>query len=303
MEQQSIGYYLALAEEADCKLSGAEQGAWLSRLEAEREQLLTALTTSMESGGDDVTTLRLCGALLSFWRVRGYIAEGRQWCEAVLKLAGAQEATAERAKVLNGAGTLARMQGDFGVAQAYHEESLAIHDALGDKKGSAASLNGLGNLASSQGDYAAARQRYERSLAIKRELGDKAVIAGSLNNLGYLAYLQGDTPTARCHYVESLNLRREAGPLSLQETLTLLQGLAEVATADNQQERGACLYGAIKGLCERPEGKMLTLDEKAFATDIATLRDALSEVEFAAAFAQGAAMTLEQAIEYALITE
>lgn len=48
---------------------------------------------------------------------------------------------------------------------------------------------------------------------------------------------------------------------------------------------------------------MLTLDEKAFATDIATLRDALSEVEFAAAFAQGAAMTLEQAIEYALITE
>ncbi len=300
MKQQSIGYYLALAEEADRNLSSAEQGAWLSRLEAEREHLLAALTASMESAGDDVMALRLCGALLAFWRMRGYIAEGRQWCEAVLKLAGASEATTERARVLNGAGTLARMQGDFGVAQAHHEESLAIHDALGDKKGSAASLNGLGNLASSQGDYATARQRYERSLAIKREMGDKALIAGSLNNLGYLAYQQSDYKSARRYYVESLNLRREAGQLSLQETLTLLQGLAEVATADNQQERGACLYGAIKGLCERPEGKMLTLDEKSFAADIATLRNALGEEAFAAAFAQGTAMTLEQALEYAL---
>ena len=89
---------LALAEEAEPKLKGAEQTAWLQRLEEEHENLRAGLAWSLaeaETGGG----LRLCGALQRFWLMRGHLSEGRQWCTRVLCKAGAEERTRERANV------------------------------------------------------------------------------------------------------------------------------------------------------------------------------------------------------------
>jgi predicted ATPase len=98
-------YYLALAEEADPKLRGAEQAEWLRRLEEEHQNLRAGLEWSLaeaETGGG----LRLCGALQRFWWTRGHLIEGRQWCTRVLCKVGAEERTRERAYVLNAAGVL-----------------------------------------------------------------------------------------------------------------------------------------------------------------------------------------------------
>ena len=155
-------YYLALAEEADPKLKGAEQAEWLKRLEEEHENLRAGLACSLaeaETGGG----LRLCGALQRFWWTRGYLSEGRQWCMGVLCKAGAEERTRERANVLNAAGVLAKYQGDYPAARALHEESLAIRRELGDRLGIAASLNSLGAVAQDQGDYPATRALSRRA--------------------------------------------------------------------------------------------------------------------------------------------
>lgn len=298
MERPDVDECLVLAEEADSKLNGEEQGEWLSRLEGAREDLLRALSACVRENSPQA--LRLCAALVTFWRMRGYIAEGLQQCEAVLNMECAENATKERAKILNGAGTFARMEGDYAVAESYHEQSLTIHEALGDKKGAAASFNGLGNLAIEKKEFQEAKRRYEQSLAIKREIGDKAVIAGSLNNLGYLAYQQGDWETARRRYQESLTLRCQAGNMSLQETLSLLQGLAETATAERDWKNATCLFGAAKALCERPEGMWLAFDVEAFERDADALRCALGEGAFGEIFAQGRAMSLKNAIDMAL---
>ena len=103
-------YFLALAEEAEPKLIGAEQAEWLQRLEEEHENLRAGLDWSLVEAGSG-GGLRLCGALQRFWFTRGHLAEGREWCARVLEKAGAEERTPERAKALNAAGSLAYYPG------------------------------------------------------------------------------------------------------------------------------------------------------------------------------------------------
>jgi tetratricopeptide (TPR) repeat protein len=128
------------------------------------------------------------GAIWRFWLVRGYFEEGRGWFSGPLAAAPGEQSKEVRANALIGAGVLARHQCDYPAARARYEESLAISQQLGNRRGIAASVNNLANVASEQGDFATAQKLYEESLAIKRELGDRWGISASLNNLGNLSY-------------------------------------------------------------------------------------------------------------------
>jgi predicted ATPase/class 3 adenylate cyclase len=206
VRDRHVDHFLALAEEAEPKLTGAEQAEWLQRLDEEHDNLRSALTWS--SGNDARTGLRLAGALWWFWYARGYFGEGRSWLSGLLASAPSAQAAA-RAKALNGAGRLARQQSDYPAAQALLNESLAIQRELGDRRGIATSLNNLGLMAWDQGDYLSARTLYGESLAIRREFGDRWGIAVSLNNLGGVAFDEGDYVAARALHEESLLIRRE----------------------------------------------------------------------------------------------
>ena len=137
VRERHLDYFLALAEEAEPKLMGAEQAAWLHRLEAEHENLRAGLEWDLVAAGSR-GGLRLCAALHRFWFTRGHLAEGREWCARVLGKPGAGERASERAKALNAAGVLAWRQGDYPAARALFEESLAIQRKLGDRRGIAA---------------------------------------------------------------------------------------------------------------------------------------------------------------------
>ena len=77
-------HYLALAEAARAALEEADPATWLSRLEAEHDNLRTALRWSVQ-GGDPAIGLRLAVALRRFWSLRGHLSEGRRWQEAALR--------------------------------------------------------------------------------------------------------------------------------------------------------------------------------------------------------------------------
>jgi predicted ATPase/class 3 adenylate cyclase len=62
VRQRHHDYYLALAEDAESKLTGAEQAQWLQRLEEEHDNFRSALEWSLVAAGSE-GGLRLCGAL------------------------------------------------------------------------------------------------------------------------------------------------------------------------------------------------------------------------------------------------
>jgi predicted ATPase/class 3 adenylate cyclase len=197
--------------------------------------------------------------------------------------------------VLNMLGILASDQGDYAAARGDIEESLGIRRELGDRRGIAASLNNLGLLAREQRNYAAAQALYEESLVIRRELGDKQGIAASLSNLGLVAWRQGDRARARRLLAEGLKLRQALG-----DKAGIAGSLESLAMIEPDPERAACLYGAAEGLREVLHHPRTPSGRSDYDRELGTLRAALGEQAFAAAWDQGRAMTLEQAIPYAL---
>ncbi|MEO8134062.1 MAG: tetratricopeptide repeat protein [Betaproteobacteria bacterium] len=210
-QARHLAYFVAMAEEAEPQLTGADQGVWLDRLETEHDNLRAALAWSSVEGGDAAGGLRLAGALRRFWYVRGYLGEGRARLSELLAATSDMKVTASRANALSGAGVMAAQQGDYPAARVLYDESLAIRRQLGDRVGTATSLGNLANLAAAQGDYSSARALHEESLAIRSVLGDRSGIAMSLTNLGLIALEQADYPAARAWCEESLAMRRELG--------------------------------------------------------------------------------------------
>ena len=79
-----VEYFAALAEEAEPKLMGAEQAAWLNRLEAEHDNVRAALDWGSAALLRTGAGLRLAGAMSVFGGVRSYFGEGREHIERAL---------------------------------------------------------------------------------------------------------------------------------------------------------------------------------------------------------------------------
>ena len=199
---------------------------------------------------------------------------------------------------LHNLGGVAHDQGDYGAATALHEESLAIYREIGDRQGTASALTSLGMVAYQQADYVTARVLYEQGLVINREIGNKSGIASSLGNLGNVAYSQGDSGAARVLYEKSLTIRREIGD-KLNISWVLLE-IADISAQQEQMERAVRLWAAAEVLRESIGSSLLPYMRSKHDCALAAARDSLGETAFEKAWEQGRAMSLDQAIAYAL---
>jgi len=366
-------YYLALVEEAEPHLKGAQQLLWLKRLDQEQENLRAALGW-LVAHEEAEKALRFCVALWWFWQTRGYWSEGRHWLKAALALLEAGERTAVRAGALSAAGELAAVQGDLQEARllltesvtlcreldddqgltlplatlgdvmlrqgdtntgvvlleesialcrklgcnwelsralrklgrevwlqgdlkqsiALTQESLVLARELSDKAHIAHALNNLGHILWNQGDLVQARAQAEEGLVLLRELGDKALLLSTLETLGSINLSQGGLEQAIGLFTEGLSLAKELG----NETLIAwqLMGLARVAFAKVQLTYATCLYGAVEARYD--VNKELSPKERdSYQRTVGSLRARLGEQAFAAAWAEGRKMTLQQILE------
>ncbi len=76
-------YYLRWVEETQPWL-GHPNPQTMERLEREYSNCCAALTWSLTEEGDSRLGLQLAVALFPFWKVRGYLSEGRQWLHSTL---------------------------------------------------------------------------------------------------------------------------------------------------------------------------------------------------------------------------
>lgn len=202
-------YYLGLAEEGEPKLNGPEKEVWLDPLEEEHDNLRTALEWFKQSEEIE-EELRLAGALGWFWSVRGYLSEGREWLEGVLKR-GIGASAARRAKALLGAGNLARDQGDYERAVTLLEESLNLFRDIGDQSGMARAYYDIGWAYYRQDQLEEARKHFTISLEMGQESGDSLLLARTGLGLGLIDWRTGQIEEARIRFEESQHIFSDFG--------------------------------------------------------------------------------------------
>ncbi len=209
---------------------------------------------------------------------------------------------------LSGLGHAMLALGDPAAARSLYEQSLALFKQVGDPWGSAIPLHALAGMAWAQGDYAAARSLYKESGALLREAGDRWGFARSLAGSGAAALHQGNYDQAKLLFEVTLTLWRELGNKA--GIIQCLAGLAAVAGAEERPESSSQrveallwavrLFGAADALLQTSGLLLYAADRAEFDRNLAAVRAQLDEAAFAAAWQTGRAMTLEQAIAYAL---
>jgi predicted ATPase/DNA-binding CsgD family transcriptional regulator len=229
------------------------------------------------------------------------------------------------ARALRQLGWYTLRTGDSAQAAKYFEEALALFRQIGDKVEMSNAVSGLAEVMLRQGDSVRATALQEESLQLARELGDRWRVAASLGSSAWIALRQGDLKKAATLLGESLTLRRDIGDRG--GIAWCLEKFAEVAIAHGQIEssplryehfrRAARLFGAAAAR-RAPIGSVMDLvDQPEYERQLAVVRaqlDAQAEPAlglskgsgevraFEMAWVEGQAMTLEQAIEYALET-
>jgi tetratricopeptide (TPR) repeat protein len=326
-------YFLELAERSAPPWSWGQfaPGA-LDRFEREHGNLRAAFAW-FHARGDAAAGLRLAAAVHEFREVRGHRREGRDALERALALPGDAPA-ALRAEALARLGWTAVMLGDHGAATAAGDRALVSFRGLGDAVGTAQALAVLGLVAMNVGDLDRSERLYEEAREVERAGGDPRRGARFLNELGLIAELRGDLDRATELFDEFVRLAREAGhdhdvatglnnlavvaqergdlhraAALRQEALGLWRALrdpgglvwsvwdgASLAGAAGRAELAARLLGAAEALRERAGTPLKGIDQAEYAGDLAAARRGLSEAAFAAAWAAGRALPLEDAL-------
>lgn len=226
-----------IASAFGASMGGPDQRQWLTRLDAEGENMRAALGWLIESGQHE-RAQAMCHDLLRWWDARGKVKEAREWLTQAL--AGGPIESSIGVRALATAAIFARRQGDFTEAERLYTRSLDISTALGDQVGIASAINNLGVLARDRGDLETAFENFERGLAIFRRIEDERRIAAILINLGSLArQLHRYEETSR-FYEESLALYRRFG--DRQRAAVIINNLGVLAMYQADYSRARPLF-------------------------------------------------------------
>ncbi|MCI0579818.1 MAG: tetratricopeptide repeat protein [Chloroflexi bacterium] len=228
--------------------------------------------------GDSQTALSLCEQSLALWRELGV--------EQGIPL------------VLNSLGVIAQSLGDYDRAMAAHTAGLSLARQLNDRVGTYLALFNLAEVLTVQGNEQQAITLHEESLALKQEHGDTWSIGWSLAALARLLFRQGNIARATALYEESLKLRWKLG--DRWSMIESLYGLAEVTAAWQQPERAARLLGVFANLVTKLGVELSPQGRQAYDRLAAALAAQLGETAFTSVWKDGQAMSLDQAVDYAL---
>ncbi len=188
-------------------------------------------------------------------------------------------------------------RGEPARARARLEEGLALQQRSGNRRHLAMATEFLGEAASAEGDAAEARTRFEAALAIYEEMGDQAGMATVPTYLGRIALDQGDREAARRRFRSGLVVAREIG--FRRRLCDALEGLAALTAVEGQPGRALRLAGASDALREAARLEFPPHERAWLEARLAPAWAAMGEAA-TAAWAEGQAMGMEQAVAYAL---
>ena len=327
-------YFVALAERAEPELRLAEYHHWSQQLERELNNLRAVLGWSLGEG-DVVLGLRLAGALSLFWWAYGYHMEGDAWIQPLLERLN-EAPVSYHAKFLFSGGLVSIMRHDLATAKRLLMRALVISRALNDKyftgwaliylgfamlteteealqaaeeglalfreidhrPGIAQALNIVGNVAAGLGYYDRAQRAFDECLMVAQQTGETRQICHVFHNLAWLSLRRGNYERAGDAAYLSLDLA-----LKMNNRLLILLSLTTLSGAlasKRQSHRAVRLLGASEAALEEMGAFYQPIDQPEIDRVIASVRTQLDAAVFQTTWAEGRAMTLEQAVAYAL---
>jgi len=186
-----------------------------------------------------------------------------------------------------------------GIGQASLAEALDIYRALGDERGQANVLWGMGNRQYFRNDEGAGVPELTEALEIFRRVGNRTMEAWTLHMLGAGKLRLGDTEASRGLFRAALRLFHESGDAA---GFTLVfDDLASQAAYDGDPERAARLWGAARSLTASTGAGLASFVDQ-FVEQLLPLaaKATLSPAEVTRLASEGAAMTIDEVVAYAL---
>lgn len=179
-----------------------------------------------------------------------------------------------------------------------NEEVVRLARAAGDKRSLGIALDCLGQCFYWTDQLVPARCVYEECLPLLRDIGENLMADHAIWGLGKVALREGRLEEARSCAARSLHFQKQhKSPIGVPY---IIESFAHLAVVESQPQRAVRLFAAAartrEGQHSFPQPLVVAENEQY----LAPLRETLSAAEFAAAWEEGSAMTMEEAIEYAL---
>lgn len=331
LRRRHLEWYVRWSECAAPHLMGTEQVRWLNRAAAEHVNIRAALQYALEGAETVGHGLRIVAWLTQYWCLRGNYQETRALVDRFLTHPGALDPTKARATCLILAGTLAYYQKDFEAAWRFNEEAESVARQVADWSQAATALACQSNIAVINGDLEGARHYSEEAMRLYESAGNVIGVAAMIGGLGYLEMKAGQFRNALHYYLQTVALQRHARNLS-GVTHNLLQlGIAYARVGDSSKtaecliesmegyrslrdtrglaglfsmiaelypvsESAVRLLGAAQTMTAATSAAALSVDEA-----VERARAELGDESFEAAWGQGCALPIEQAIAEAQI--
>lgn len=339
LSNRHLEYFCSLIETMAPDFLDRKSAECIRRQIKEHKNVQSALEWSTHEPGAAQLGLRLATASISFWEDRGLAADGRNWLENLLALVADSGEPTIRARALTAAGRAAYILGDFDQACSRFEQSLALANQTNNPTAILAdNYLRLAVVVGSQEKFDIAKPMLEKSLELFRSINHQGGVADVLSIIGYLYFRLGDLKSARTVLEECLAIYRTLnleypetrakmylGRLALVEkdyarahslfceainsllkigslwgVIYILGAFVCLHTARQQYEKSARLFGAMENLSVKM-GAFMAIPERIDVERSASLAQAaIGERAFQEAQAEGRALTLEQAVQYAM---
>jgi predicted ATPase len=193
------------------------------------------------------------------------------------------------------------MPDDVAAARPVLDLGLKLWREVGDSWGIGTHLFIMGGLAWYDGDYATAHIQCQEAVERLRPYADKWGLARGLIRLGYACLYLDQLDKAQACFAESLTLFQEIG--NRRGVIYCLSGLGGVAAKAGQLGRAARLFGAIQSLAGATSMLQYGIDRARYQRTLALARaEVKDEAAWIAAYAEGQALGLDQAIGLAIDT-
>jgi len=196
------------SEKANQELLGADQLAWIERMDASYEDVRMVIEAGFQKGGDPLLSVDTLISCHRFFFLRNYLSEGLRLVEKAISCKGCEESR-QFPRIVNMAGVLASYLGDRKRARRYVLHSYSLSRDAGNLEGQATSLVNLAISVQESGNLKKACRYYSRAAKAFRAIPNHHKLFTTLTNvLGVEADL-GLFDDAHTHLDEALQLQEE----------------------------------------------------------------------------------------------